>query len=111
MDEPILLFEVINDDDCRGVYYIPQRGVGIEGFVNDWSIKTVARHISVSNFNDFEPGEINPEDLTESSIIKAVRDWMGVEKDPSGSAVFIGDNPEDEFSITEVDYNHLSELM
>src|SRR5271157_5570461 len=44
---PIHLFTVLKSDNSkRGIFYIPQMGLGIEGFESDGSVRTVARHIA-----------------------------------------------------------------
>jgi|SRR5690606_15393661 len=81
---PILLFSVQRKEqdkvERRGVYYVPQRGVALEGIVNDWSVLTVVRHISTEHFEEFEPKEINPGSLEEKSIIRALASWMATEE-------------------------------
>lgn len=80
---PILLFNVQrkekNKIEKRGVYYVPQRGVALEGVENDWSVLTVCRSIASKHFQEFEPQEIDPGDLEETSIVRALATWMSTE--------------------------------
>jgi hypothetical protein len=81
--KPILLFRVQFKEKGkrkkikRGVYYIPQRGVGMEGLVVDGSLRSVARHIaSTPQYVAFEPAAVDPGELNEESIISAISEWM-----------------------------------
>jgi hypothetical protein len=78
--EPILLFKIlqvnISEKITRGVFYIPQRGVGIEGFRSDGSVVSIAKHIINSpGVQSIIPGEINPE-LNLNKIIQTISDWL-----------------------------------
>jgi len=73
---PILLFTVLKPEAKRGVYYIPQRGLGLEGVRADGSVCSIAKHITSARFTSFEAGIINPGELTEESIIAAINTWM-----------------------------------
>lgn len=88
---PVLLFNVkrtvqeqVNDEirkrmDQRGVYYVPQRGVALEGIENDWSVLTVCKTLNKEHFEEFEPHEIDPGRLSQESIIQALAAWMSTE--------------------------------
>lgn len=80
---PILLFSVCRkngrNEEKRGVYYVPQKGVALEGIQNDWSVLTVVRHIESEHFQEFEPQEIDPGDLEEKSIVRALATWMSTD--------------------------------
>lgn len=78
--DPILLFSVLQntEDGCveRGVYYIPQRGVGIEGFRSDGSVVSVAKHIAnASGMLNTVPGVIDP-GLDQDAIMQTISDWL-----------------------------------
>lgn len=88
MDEglqPILLFKVQftqkngrkKTRTMRGVYYIPQRGVGLDGFISDGSVRNIARHLAnTPGFGTIEGAAVRPEALTVEAIESAIRDWM-----------------------------------
>ena len=80
---PILLFKVQFKEPgnrkrhLRGVYYLPQYGVGMEGLQVDGSVRSVARHIaSTPQYVAFEAAEVNPGELTEDAIIASIRAWI-----------------------------------
>ena len=81
--KPILLFRVQFKEgksrkrDLRGVYYLPQYGVGMEGLEADGSVRSVARHIvNTPQYVALEAGVVNPGELTEDAIISAIRAWI-----------------------------------
>jgi len=81
--KPILLFKVQFKEQGsrkktkRGVYYLPQYGVGMEGLTVDGSVRSVARHIAnTPQYVAFEPAEVDPGELSEESIITAIIEWM-----------------------------------
>lgn len=84
MDEglqPILLFKVLyktkKQGELRGVYHIPQRGIGMEGFRGDGGVRSIARHIAnTPEYNSFEAAEVNPGELTEEAIIASITEYM-----------------------------------
>lgn len=80
---PILLFHVQFKEKGgkkkvkRGVYYLPQHGVGMEGLTVDGSVRSVARHIAnTPQYVAFEPAAVDPGELSEDSIITAISEWM-----------------------------------
>lgn len=79
--EPILLFTVLyktdEKEEKRGVYHIPQLGVGMEGFQSEGSLRMIARHIAnTPEYTLVETGEISLTELTEEAIIKSVTEYM-----------------------------------
>lgn len=98
--DPILLFTVVREYkviqdrqpkvqiDERGVYYIPQRGVGMKGLTFDGSTVTVARRILNMGKVTIKPGMIDIPKVNVDSIVKAVNDWMrtwmGKDEDENG---------------------------
>jgi hypothetical protein len=84
MDEglkPVLLFKVIYETkkqrELRGVYHIPQLGIGMEGFGGDGGVRSIARHITnTPEYMSFEAAEVNPNELTEEAIIASVTEYL-----------------------------------
>src|SRR5512138_2856919 len=74
--DPILLFTVVKEKDERGVYYVPQRGVGMKGLQFDGSTVSVALRISNMGNITIKPGVIDIPKVNVDSIVKAVNDWM-----------------------------------
>lgn len=78
--QPILLFKVRETlgkkAQLRGVYYFPQRGVGMDGFISDGSVLSVARHIAKGRFTTILGAEITPKDTSETSISSSIHEWM-----------------------------------
>lgn len=82
--QPILLFKVREKAGrrtaLRSVYYFPQRGVGMDGFVSDGSVLSVARHIAKGRFTTILGAEITPKDTSEQAISTCIQEWMREEK-------------------------------
>lgn len=75
--DPILLFTVVDKEKVeRGVYYVPQRGVGMPGVPFDGSTVTVALRISNMGNVTIQPGVIDIPKVNVDAIVKAVNDWM-----------------------------------
>lgn len=78
--DPILLFTVTKEKDKRGIFYLPQRGVGMDHVPVDGSIRSVAKFIINSGFNDFDTIELEFKELSEQAIIQALTKWVEKEK-------------------------------
>ena len=83
--EPILLFKVQYKErqgkkvtkQMRGVYYVPQRGVAIEGHISDGSVRSIARHIAnTPQYVQIEGASIHPSALTEEEIENSISSWI-----------------------------------
>ncbi len=77
--DPILLFTVVQGKSEHGVFYVPQRGVGMLGFAFDGSTVSVAKRISNMQNVSIIPGEISiPEIDTDTidKIVQAIDTWM-----------------------------------
>lgn len=75
--DPVLLFTVLQKKTKveRGVFYVPQQGVGIIGLPFDGSSCSVARHIVNQPGISLIPGVISPE-LNQNSILKAISEYL-----------------------------------
>lgn len=82
--DPIHLFSVRSRGQVFGVFYLPQKGVGMEGFRGDGSIRSIARHINaLGNASVADAGAMNPKDLSEETIITTFSAWASpAKKDP-----------------------------
>ena len=68
---------VRSDDSERGVYYIPQMGLGMEGLRADGSVCSIAHHIvSTPQYVSFKAVLVNPIEMEEDCIIKSIVAWM-----------------------------------
>ena len=111
---PILMFHLIRNDNGviskRGVYYIPQRGVGMIGVHLDGSIRSLARHMcKTPQYIDFKPAAVDPvgwgddpEEFDEDVIIKAISKWMtrGDETPPEPP---VEEETEDDEDVEEIE--------
>jgi hypothetical protein len=59
-----------------GVYYVPQRGVGMQGFAFDGSIVSIALRISNMQSVSIIPGEISIPKIDVDTIVQSVLAWM-----------------------------------
>lgn len=79
--DPILLFSVQYKNkghkQMRGVYYLPQFGIGMDGLRAEGSVRSVARHIAnTPQYVTFVPAEINPGSLAEEDVVSAICNWV-----------------------------------
>lgn len=74
--DPVLLFEVVQNNNKYGVYFVPQQGVGMQGMVFDGSTISVARKIATMGNVKLIPKAINPKDTTQDNIVHSVNEWM-----------------------------------
>jgi hypothetical protein len=74
--DPVLLFTVVQGENKRGVYYVPQRGIGMQGFAFDGSIVSIALRISNMEIATIIPGEISIPKIDVDTIVQAVNTWM-----------------------------------
>jgi hypothetical protein len=82
--QPVLLFKVREKAGrktaLRNVYSFPQRGVGMDGFISDGSVLSVARHIANGRFTTILGEAIAPKDTSEQTISTCIQEWIREEK-------------------------------
>lgn len=109
---PVVLFTLFvdkHDSSGVGVYYAPQYGVVMENVYTYGSSKEVARYIQRhEEFSFYEPGEIDPGELSQSAIVSSINKWLNSEFDENATEDYYC---EDEYSVDDDDVENMTVLQ